>query len=153
MKVEDLKNTKIYLPNETDRLKFKRKVVKLGIKWVLNDWDDPLFNDVPFIYIDALKEIYTACEKDFASFCSSRYKQIFLDDVLAIKEPKEECEFKPFDKVLVRNYIDIDKWIPRLFAEYDGDARYRKYKTTDGNCYNCCIPYEGNEHLVGQPKI
>lgn len=107
MKIEDLKNTKIYLPNETDRLKFKRKVVKLGIKWVLNDWDDPLFNDVPFIYIDALKEIYTACEKDFASFCSSRYKQIFLDDVLAIKEPKEECEFKPFDKVLVVNNSNV----------------------------------------------
>ena len=152
MKVEDLKNTKIYLFNEEDRIKFQEKVFKLGVTWT--DCSQAItrsMSDNMFFIIN--KDLYMFIDWGESFFIDKREKQIFLDDVLEIEEPKEECEFKPFDKVLVRDYVDIGKWIPRLFAEYDGDARYGKYETTDGNCYNFCIPYEGNEHLVGQPKI
>lgn len=58
---------------------------------------------------------------------------------------KPKIEFKPFDKVLVRNY-DCNAWQISLFG----------YKNSL-NCYHCCngvswiqcIPYEGNEHLLG----
>ena len=33
MKIEDLKNTKIYLSNEEDRIKFQEKVFRLGVEW------------------------------------------------------------------------------------------------------------------------
>ena len=59
---------------------------------------------------------------------------------------KHKCEFKPFDKVLGRNEKD-DVWEAELFSHYREESQYpfrcigfsRKY----------CIPYEGNEHLLG----
>ena len=54
---------------------------------------------------------------------------------------------KPFDKVLVRDSI-VDKWRANLFG----------YKSIDGKYYcvfanwNYCIPYIGNEHLLGTTK-
>jgi hypothetical protein len=61
-----------------------------------------------------------------------------------IEKPK--CEFKTFDKVLGRNEKD-DVWEADLFSHYREESQYpfrcigfsRKY----------CIPYEGNEHLLG----
>lgn len=65
-------------------------------------------------------------------------------ETLEIKKPK--CEFKTFDKVLGRNAKD-DVWEADLFSHYREESQYpfrcigfsRKY----------CIPYEGNEHLLG----
>jgi hypothetical protein len=57
------------------------------------------------------------------------------------KQPKHE--FKPFDKVLVRDNDD-QAWCAAFFS----------HKTWPSYCCTCgrwdqCIPYEGNEHLVG----
>ena len=56
---------------------------------------------------------------------------------------------KPFEsKVLVRDY-DIQIWIPTFWGRYLGDdTNYCNYLTSNG-CYKYCIPYEGNEHLLG----
>lgn len=59
----------------------------------------------------------------------------------------EECPFKPFDRVLVR---DTDKlpWVARFFDRmYEGD-----YGCTDSLCYKQCLPYESNEHLHNTTK-
>ena len=63
-----------------------------------------------------------------------------------IVDLKPKCEFKPFDKVLGRNEKD-DVWEAELFSHYREESQYpfrcigfaRKY----------CIPYEGNEYLLG----
>jgi hypothetical protein len=52
---------------------------------------------------------------------------------------------KPFDKVLVRDGAGL--WRPSLFGN-DMIAGYR-YFTSNGS-YKECIPYEGNEHLLGK---
>ena len=65
-------------------------------------------------------------------------------ETLEIEKPK--CGFKTFDKVLGRNEKD-DVWEADLFSHYREESQYpfrcigfsRKY----------CIPYEGNEHLLG----
>ena len=59
--------------------------------------------------------------------------------------------FKPFDKVLVRDYID-EKWILSIFGCYEDevDADF-PYVCLNGR-YRYCIPYEGNEHLLNTPK-
>ena len=65
-------------------------------------------------------------------------------ETLEIEKPK--CGFKTFDKVLGRNEKD-DVWEADLFSHYRKESQYpfrcigfsRKY----------CIPYEGNEHLLG----
>ena len=53
---------------------------------------------------------------------------------------KPEHEFKPFDKVLVKD-SDTDIWICDVFDD--------TFYCIRGIC-NYCIPYEGNEHLVGK---
>lgn len=53
-------------------------------------------------------------------------------------------QFKPFDKVLVRDYND-NEWNCDFFSNMNEDGYY--------NCINSwwrqCIPYDGNEHLLG----
>jgi len=60
--------------------------------------------------------------------------------------PKDE--FRPYEKVLVREH-DTDEWQCDYFshAQHDGVCTY--YICVGGE-YLRCIPYEGNEHLVGQ---
>lgn len=59
-------------------------------------------------------------------------------------------EFKPFDKVLVRDYID-EKWILSIFSCYEDEDKDFPYVCLNGRyCY--CIPYEGNEHLLNTPN-
>ena len=50
---------------------------------------------------------------------------------------------KPFDKVLVRN-AEYGLWIPALFG-MEKDGQY----ITSAGWQKYCIPYEGNEHLLG----
>ena len=65
-----------------------------------------------------------------------------------IEDIKKEYKFVPFQKVLVRDEID-DFWEINFFShkafKYDG------YRCLD-RCYLYCIPFEGNEHLLGTNK-
>lgn len=61
-----------------------------------------------------------------------------------VSDQESKHQFKPFDKVLVRD-LDEQKWRCNLFS-----------RITEEGYYNCvtslwlqCIPYEGNEHLLG----
>ena len=63
-----------------------------------------------------------------------------------IESAKPAHEFKPFDKVLVRDGNDAT-WKVDLFSHFKEVHDY-KYQCV-GNHWNLCIPYEGNEHLVG----
>ena len=57
----------------------------------------------------------------------------------------KEYQFKPFEKVLVRDSYE-DKWRASFFSNIR--EGYAKYVTT-GLVWKFCIPYEGNEHLLG----
>lgn len=54
--------------------------------------------------------------------------------------------FKSFDKVLVRD-VDEQTWCANYFSHYKKDPDY-PYVCINGS-YRYCIPYEGNEHLLG----
>lgn len=56
-------------------------------------------------------------------------------------------ELKPFDKVLIRDDIN-EKWSINLFSYYDEEDEDFPYICQNGG-YHYCIPYEGNEHLLG----
>lgn len=62
-------------------------------------------------------------------------------------EPK--CSFKPFDKVLVRYGNGI--WGATFFSRYDNKSAWA-YIGVDCINWEQCIPYEGNEHLLGTDK-
>lgn len=68
------------------------------------------------------------------------------------KKRKEQPDFKPFDKVLVRNG-DNYKWLPAFFVRDRGvgfEWRYKVLPIHSGKVADSssCIPYEGNEHLA-----
>ena len=64
---------------------------------------------------------------------------------LVLEVPDNEPQFKPFDMVLVRQ-SDKDVWRASFYSHFDP-----KNKIHVSSCLNWyqCIPYEGNEHLVG----
>ena len=84
------------------------------------------------------QQLFSALEKEGKAWDSEKK---------AIVDLKPKVEFKPFDKVLVRAN-GYNKWQVSLFG----------YK--DCNCYYCCcgfgwsqcIPYIGNESLLGTTK-
>lgn len=65
---------------------------------------------------------------------------------LVLEVPCTEPEFKPFDKVLVR-YDDREEWCLALYAYYRESTKL--HRMVGGACWEQCIPYEGNEHLLG----
>ena len=59
-------------------------------------------------------------------------------------------EFKPFEKVLVRDDSD-GVWYPAYFAYYKYGTSF-PYACMDSS-YRYCIHYEGNEHLLGTTNL
>ena len=66
-----------------------------------------------------------------------------------VSEKLEELEFEPFQKVLVRDG-QSSAWSIDLFSYNTGSNDY-PYKCLT-TCWSQCIPYEGNEHLLGTSK-
>lgn len=102
-------------------------------------WDNCWVNDD----IDRNKT-YLLCnisERGVYLDCGKYGLRVFPYFVLE-KVEKPEHEFKSFDKVLVREGKN-DLWKPDIFFFW---SNY--FCCTRGN-WSYCIPYEGNEHLVG----
>lgn len=64
-----------------------------------------------------------------------------------IVDLKPKVELKPFDKVLVRDF-GSQAWQVSLFGYKDSDSYY----CCNGCGWNQCIPYIGNESLLGTTK-
>lgn len=86
-------------------------------------------------------------------------KQRLIDALKASKEPKAkdclkmlgievrpECEFKPFDKVLVKDDDENSAWSCNLFSGKNEDGTYMCI----GGYWDMCIPYnDQTKHLLG----
>lgn len=88
--------------------------------------------------------------------CRDRISKSQSDLVLEV--PDNEPQFKPFDKVLVRYPDKTELCVPNS-AWLPGVFQYKSVNSNlyfvSGKAYKDCIPYEGNEHLVGttdEPK-
>lgn len=98
-------------------------------------------------------------------FATKSERQKLVDALKASKEPKAKeylkrffgieekpkYEFKPFDKVLVRKEGN-KKWNISLFAREivdDYNGLPYKHECSNGTLWDCCIPFEGNEYLLG----
>ena len=72
-----------------------------------------------------------------------------------LEDLPKKCEFKPFDKVLVRN-TDTEEWFPGFFEKFDSTWNYPYHimnrRSMTDFAFKQCIPYEGNEHLLGTTK-
>ena len=85
------------------------------------------------------QQLFDALEKEGKAWDAEK-KQIV--------DIKKEHQFKPFEKVLVRDSID-DVWRASFFSHIkENDGRY----VTTCVTWKFCIPYIGNESLVGTIK-
>lgn len=72
------------------------------------------------------------------------------DDFSLVPNKFDITTLKPFDKVLVREK-NTEEWRGHFFSHYDSnsDRPYVCIGVEGINEYKQCIPYEGNEHLLG----
>lgn len=116
----------------------------------------------------ALNDMSTLKTDDWLSFEDKQIQsitetqQIILFDALAkegkawdaekkqIVDLKPKVEFKPFDKVLVRHQ-KTEEWSANIFSHTDKTDEYLDYVCVNSR-WEFCIPYEGNELLLGTTK-
>lgn len=86
-----------------------------------------------------------AAEKHYGGKYNPETLQV---EPIKVAEPK--CPFEPFQRVLVRDEDD-DVWKADYFSHYEEDDEIAPYVCV-GSYFRQCIPYEGNEHLLGTDK-
>lgn len=84
------------------------------------------------------QQLFDALEKEGKAWDAEKKQIVDL---------KPKVELKPFDKVLVRD-SESDKWRANLFGYIDKDEYYHCVYAN----WVYCIPYAGNEHLLGTTK-
>ena len=89
------------------------------------------------------KEITLASIESRNKFYSTLVREGYIYDKEQHKLVRQE--FKPFDKVLVKNNSK-EHWKTDIYLNYVEDIYYH-YRCTTG-CYRLCIPYKGNEYLL-----
>lgn len=96
-------------------------------------------NKSKYYYVDSLSYInlvdYTECDK-----CVAKGKA----EIYELPPLQTKCALKPFDNVLVRDY-NYKEWRCDLFSHKLKNGEY----SCIGRSWNYCIPYEGNEALLG----
>ena len=92
------------------------------------------------------QQLFSALEKEGKAWDADKKMIIDL---------KQKVELKPFDKVLVRN-TDTEEWFPGFFEKFDSTWNYPYHimnrRSMTDFAFKQCIPYEGNEHLLGTTK-
>lgn len=89
------------------------------------------------------KEITLASIEARNKFYSTLVKEGYIYDKEQHKPVRQE--FKPFDKVLVKNNSE-NPWKTDIYLNCAENTHYL-YRCTTGH-YKLCIPYEGNEYLL-----
>lgn len=89
--------------------------------------------------------------KQFIEKVERIFKGKYNPNTLQVESIKSICEFKPFDKVLVRDNSD-EKWTISTFSYYDQEDDIFPYVCV-GSRYYQCIPYnEQTAYLIGTKK-
>lgn len=138
---EFLKETKIFVDNNSEKL--QKKLFEIGFKWMVGE-QKIQYTDKPFLYLYNNRVI--AYGTNIKDFCSCPLKLLKVQEILDIKIDDKICDFKPFDKVLVRNW-DTQQWKIELFEKYNETSECYPYTCLNFN-YKQCIHFEGNEHLL-----
>lgn len=74
----------------------------------------------------------------------------YLSEYEYLLDEMPKHDFKPFERVLVRR-TNQERWKLHLFSR--GSGTYDEYECLGGVTFSQCIPYEGNEHLLGTKVI
>lgn len=108
-------------------------------------YEDRIFNTADFV------KATDSERKMFIGFLEAEYHGKYNPETGEIVPCKPEPKFNPFDKVLVRG-TEHGKWQANLFSHLNDDEHEASYVCIDGVDYPYCVPYEGNEELLGTNK-
>ena len=111
-------------------------------------YDEAIDYDIPAFDDDDPNRLRLATEEEKQQLFSALAKEgkAWDSDKKQIVDLKPKVGLKPFDKVLCRDDNDTP-WKVGLFSHIDG-----KMFQCVGSIYRQCIPYEGNESLLGTTK-
>mgnify|MGYP006959314239 CR=1 FL=1 len=126
--------------------------------WANDDYTK--FNSTICIYaFDASFDEEVVCDTDcfvkareeeratFIANAEKHYNGKYNPDTLQVEPVKPKCQFKPFDKVLVRDGVD-EQWRINIFSHHQEKGGF-PYVCMSG-VYRDCIPYnEHTAHLLG----
>ena len=118
--------------------------------YVLNDMSTLKFEDW-LSFEDKQIQPITETQKIILFDALAKEGKAWDSDKKAIVDLKPKVELKPFDKVLVRDGKD-EIWEPAFFFRYLSQFSGYNYQTVGGEWRVYCIPYIGNESLLGTTK-
>ena len=114
--------------------------------YVLNDMSTLKFEDW-LSFEDKQIQPITETQQIILFDALARENKAWDAEKMQIVDLKPKVELKPFDRVLVRDFED-QAWQVSLFSYKDSDSYY----CCNGCAWNQCIPYIGNESLLGTTK-
>lgn len=114
-----------------------------------------------YIYINQVEGEFFSRTSRIKRFATEEEKQQLFDALAKegkawdaekkqIVDLKPKVELKPFDNVLVRHQ-KTEEWRANIFSHTDKTDEYLDYVCVNGR-WEFCIPYEGNESLLGTTK-
>ncbi len=129
----------------------QRHAFELGYEWG-GYGKKETHTDSPYLFFNEDCDMTHVITGDERYFEQRKGTLISAADFLAltpedVKEAPKEPELKPFDRVLVRD-CDDQMWTASLYSHRDENLTFI-HRTVGGTGYKRCIPYEGNEHLLG----
>jgi hypothetical protein len=129
----------------------QKKAFELGYEWV-SVGKEVSWLKSPYLFFNKGGIITYLDYEDVCHFEDHSGIEIKAADFLSltsedVQDKPKEPEFKPFDRVLVRDF-DGGVWNAHLYSHLDESCTYI-HRTVGEGGYNQCIPYEGNEHLLG----
>ena len=139
-------NIKVYVNGKSAEL--QKKLFELGCRWY--DGTKNVQNtDFPFLYVNQDGAIQSGSWMGSFIDMSNREENVDkVPEMTPVSEGDEACTFKAYDRVLGRDRED-QEWSIDLFVRM-GEEPYKYECFRD--LYKYCIPYAGNEHLVGLTK-
>ncbi len=134
----------------------QRHAFELGYEWC-GSWKKEILTNMPYLFFN--KDCFITHDGDEIYFEEHCKTLISAADFLAltpedVKDAPKEPEFKPFDRVLVRDDYE-EEWHIDFFEGMNKDKDEPYTYQCLNSCWRHCIPYEGNEHLFGtkeEPK-
>ena len=126
--------------------------ISLGVPFSVNESGGYLFKDD----IDEIR-LANVYERNLLFYALKEKGLVWNEEkkeVEKIEQPKKEHVFKPFDKVLARDFED-DKWEIDFFEKINDDDEEFTFNCLSEN-WTFCVPYEGNEGLLdtsNSPKL
>lgn len=143
--IKFLSDTKVYVDGKSKEI--QKKLFELGFDWPYKK-QESIETDAPFLFI--YKDMCISYSYSMNHFKGVENREISAEEILSITID-EECEFKPFDKVLVRDE-ENEEWRAGIFSHITTETDSVFPFVTINSCFKMCIPYEGNEDLVRTNK-